>query len=114
MNKRKASKAEDLILQLPSAMALSGGVAINPMINKFQEKLSLPGHCKAKSATKSSFIESQARAAQQDIWSLWPRDDEKKSIDNTVWWVPNAKSWFSLEQTTEPLTITEHLQRIWK
>ena len=42
MQNRQASKVEDLVLQVPSSMALSGGVAINPMVNKFQERLSLP------------------------------------------------------------------------
>jgi len=107
MNKRKASKVEDLVLQLPNAMSVSGGVALNPMINKFQERLSLPAHCKATVTTKkSSLMQSEAGAAEQDIWSLWPRDGAKTSIHNTAWWVPHAKSWFSLAETHEMLNNT--------
>jgi len=103
MNKRKASKLEDLFLQLPSAMALSAGVAVNPMLNKFQEFVQLPSHCQAKATKKVSFIESQAQTAEQDMWSHWPRanDTVKKSIDNTVWWVPNANKWVQGVETEE-------------
>jgi hypothetical protein len=108
MNKRKATKIEDLILQLPSSLAMSGGLAINPMINKFQEHLALPAHCKATSTQPhSSFLEGQAESAESDVWSFWPREGEKTTLDNTAWWVPNAKSWFSLAQSSEQLKITE-------
>jgi len=110
MNKRKASKVEDLVLQIPSSMAMSGGIAINPMINKFREHVALPKNCLAKTAAKPSFIESQVNAAElsaQDLWSLWPREEQEPSIAHTAWWVPNAKSWISFAEAEANLTGTE-------
>merc|ERR1719161_1825235 len=64
MSKRKATKVDDLVLQLPSAMAMSGGIAMNPMINKFREHLAIPKHCTTATRPHSSFIESTVDASQ--------------------------------------------------
>merc|ERR1719387_2971017 len=84
---------------------MSGGIAVNPMVNKYGEKIALPAHCTAK--TKTSFLEVTEQQHSQDVWSLWPREGQRQRMNSTVWWVPNAKSWFSLHESEHRIKPTE-------
>jgi len=115
MSQRKATELSDVVMQTPSFLAISAGVAINPMVNKFHEYAPLPAFCPAKARElQSSFIQGDfAQQDTDDLWSKWPREGSF-SMAQTAWWVPSAKSWHAvslMEQgKTEAISKSEDIE----
>eukprot|EP00746_Dinoflagellata_sp_MGD_P153555 gnl/MRDRNA2_/MRDRNA2_84306_c0_seq1.p1 gnl/MRDRNA2_/MRDRNA2_84306_c0~~gnl/MRDRNA2_/MRDRNA2_84306_c0_seq1.p1 ORF type:complete len:725 (-),score=140.63 gnl/MRDRNA2_/MRDRNA2_84306_c0_seq1:529-2625(-) len=95
MSRRKATRLEDLVIQIPTFLAVSAGVAINPIVNKFHEYLPLPAHCKAGEKGER-FLQGEQERPDDDMWSRWPRENEAVVLSETNWWIPGAQSWVTM------------------
>merc|ERR1719375_841054 len=72
---------------------------MNPMVNRFQEKIELPASCVADKQVHSSLIQSEGTISTDDLWMLWPRQGVEINADQIPWWIPNARHWMSLEKS---------------
>merc|ERR1719316_176653 len=74
------------------------------MVNKHQEYAPLPEFCQANEKAVSSFIQgdfTQQETADDDLWSKWPRANQKFSMAQTAWWTPAAKSWHTVSMAEQ-------------